>query len=123
MPKSIQQSLPPMLLPNETHSDPVRPKDTQAADALAAQLFDEALTASGLTTADVAYLLHCSESLVRRMRSHDARERISFPQLLKLPPSFHWALHKAMNRHFGFGRQALLDLLDAAGRLAVVGAL
>lgn len=109
-----------MLLSKETQADPVRPNDTHEAEALSARLFDEALTASQLSTADVAYLLNISESLVRRMRSRDARERVSFTQMLRLPPSFQAELHKGLCNHFGFGRQALVDLLDAAGRLAVV---
>ena len=41
--------------------------------------------------------------------------------MLLLPASFHIALHRVMNRRYGFGRAALKRLLDAAGDLAVVG--
>jgi hypothetical protein len=102
-----------------------RPERTQDddPDAVASELFDTALTAAGLTTAEVAYLFKCSESVVRRMRSKDARERVSFGQMLRLPPAFHIELHRAMNRRFGFGRAALLRLLDAVGEFAAVGSL
>lgn len=122
MPKHSQLSLGPLPLANETQAEPARPQSTHEADALAADLFDGALLSADppLSTADVAYRLDISESLVRRMRSRDARERVSYAQMLRLPPSFHLALHKLTDRHFGFGRAALRDLLDAAGRLAVV---
>lgn len=116
-----QLNLPPSLLANETHEPATRPNSTQDADATASELFDEALKAARIETAEVAYLLGVSESVVRRMRSKDSRERVSFAQLLRLPPSFHWHLHKAMNRRFGFGQQALRDLLDTLGLIAVAG--
>jgi DNA-binding transcriptional regulator LsrR (DeoR family) len=114
-----QLNLPPLPLANGTQPESVRPDSTQEADALASVLFDQSLTRAQLTTADVAYQLKISESLVRRLRSADARERVSFAQILSLPPSFLLELTKALNARFGFGRAALLDLLDAAGRLAV----
>lgn len=117
-----QLSLPPTLLEKQTQREPLLPKCTQPDDAhvLAAELFDAALTGAKLTSGEVAYLLGISESLVRRMRSKDARERASFVQMLRLPPAFHLELHRAMNRRFGFGRAALVQLLEAAGALALV---
>jgi hypothetical protein len=133
---SVQLNLPPGLLPketrttgtrvNHTQNDALRPERTHEeidADSMASELFDEALTAARITTAEVAYLFGCSESVVRRMRSKDARERVSFAQLLRLPPAFHIELHRVMNRRFGFGRAALLRLLDAVGDLASVAQL
>lgn len=123
---NAQLNLPPSLLPKREHSDALLPKQEQQqqpsiteCDAVAAQLFDEALTASGLSSQEVAYLLGVSESLVRKMRSVNCRENVSFTQLLKLPPSFHLALHRSMNRRFGFGRQLLARLLDDIGDLAL----
>jgi hypothetical protein len=121
-----QLNLPPAPLANRTQPDAVRPNHTRdawdptQAHAVAAELFDEALTAAKLTSQEAAYLLSVSESLVRRMRSPNARERVSFTQMLRLPPAFHVELHRAMNRRFGFGRQALARLLDAVGDLALV---
>lgn len=118
-----QLNLPPSLLANGTSAEAVLPKCTppgiDAARELAAMLFDEALTTARITTSEVAYLFDVSESLVRRMRSRDARERASLVQMLLLPPAFHIAMQRAMNKRFGLGKAALLDLLDAVGRLAV----
>jgi hypothetical protein len=120
--RNRQLNLPPTFLANETQAESVRPKCTQGDQAheLAAELFDEALTEARLSTAEVAYLFGVSESLVRRMRSKDARERVSLTQLLKLPARFHLELHRAMNRRFGFGRQLLRRLLDDLSDLALV---
>jgi len=111
-----------MDLAKETQEHGVRPKCTQPDDSheLAAELFDRALTDAKISTAEAAYLFGVSESLVRRMRSKDARERASFPQMLKLPPTFHWQLHRAMNRKFGFWRLAMADAVEALGGLAMV---
>lgn len=133
-----QLSLPPMPVAKGTHEasargnhtqeEAERPKETHAhghltaedAHAMAARIFDEALTDARITTAECAHLLGISESLVRRMRSGDARERVAFAQMLRLPPAFHIAMHRAMNRRFGFARAALSQLIDAAGALAVL---
>lgn len=124
-PKTIpkhQLNLPPSLLANETPGTAMRPKSTHPDDAsiLAAELFDQALTEAGITNDEAAYLLGVSASLVRRMRSRDARERASFVQLLRLPFSFHVALHRVMNRRLGLGRAMLREVLDALGCLAAV---
>lgn len=127
-----QLNLPPLPVVKETQQDSPRANHTPAnvsrakgtqqpdADEMSAELFDTALTAASVTTAEAAFLLGISESLVRRMRSKDSRERVSFAQLLRLPPAFHLELHRAMNARYGYGRQALLDALDALGRIALV---
>jgi DNA-binding CsgD family transcriptional regulator len=120
MNRSVQQPLPPMLLTNHSPDDGVRTNCSQDAEVTAAQLFDEALAAAKLTSKEVSALLGISESLVNRMRSPNYREGVSFTQLLRLPPAFHIALHRAMNQRFGFGRAALARLLDVAGDLALV---
>jgi hypothetical protein len=109
----------PMLRANETQSSSPRPEWTTDPDQLASMMFDRAIENAHLTTAEVAYLFGVSESVVRRMRSKDARERVAFGQLLRLPPVFHIELSKLLNEHFGFRRAALLRLLDAVGDLAV----
>lgn len=117
-----QQPLPPMLLADQTQADPVRPKCTPAdeASSLASDLFDVALTEAQITTAEAAYLLKVSESLVRRMRSKDARECASFPQMLRLPLAFHLSLHRVMSRRLGLGKHVVAELLDVVGRIALV---
>jgi hypothetical protein len=127
-----QLQLPPMPLRNTEPGTPAfrSSEDATAAFhqaegdgyAIAALLFDQALRdpRCPMTNQEVAYLLKVSESLVQKWRSPGARACPSFAQMLKLPTSFHVALHRAMNRHFGFGRAALRDLLEAAGSLAVV---
>ena len=110
-----------MPLANQKQDEPVLPKCTRREEAqeIAAELFDEALTNARIETGEVAFILGISESLVRRMRSKDARERASFVQMLMLPPRFHWELHRALNRRFGFGRHALAQVLEGLGMLAV----
>lgn len=112
-----QLNLPPSLLPNPSQSEPVRSNPSQDAEALASTLFAQAMDDAGLTTAEVAYLVQHSESLVSRWRSPEHREQPSFAQLLRLPPSFHLALHKRLDKHYGFSRAALLEAIDALGRL------
>lgn len=114
-----------MPLATCSHDEPVRTKDTHRPDAasvMASELFDLALKNTkphAITSGEVAHLFGVSESLVNRMRSVNYREGVSFTQMLRLPPAFHVALHNEMNRRFGFGRQALHDLLDAVGRIAL----
>lgn len=91
-----------------------------SSERLAATLLDEAIERAGLTNKEVAHLCGVSVSLVEKWRSTEARGCPSFVQMLLLPPAFHLELHRAMNRTFGFGRAALVQLLDAAGSLAVL---
>lgn len=111
-----------MPLENCSPQASARIKDSpDAATILASELFDTALEAARITSANAAHLIGVSESLVNRMRSQNYREGVSFTQMLRLPSSFHIALFRVMNRQHGYGRAALRDLLDAAGALAVVG--
>ena len=86
----------------------------------AARLLDQAFTDAGLETKVIADLCGVSPSLVEKWRSTEARGGPSFLQLLCLPPAFHLAMNKLLNQRYGFGRAALLDLLDAVGRLALL---
>lgn len=123
-----QLNLPPTGLPNREQGSGLLSKSEQGpdvppvgeADAAAARLFDEVLTAAKLSSQEVAHLLGVSESLVRKMRSPNARERVALSHLLQLPLSFHLEFHRAMNRRSGLGRQLLRGVLDALGDLAVV---
>ena len=113
-----QLNLPPTPL-QSVSSAPVERKKVSPADVDAAALLDEALASARITSKEVAILADVSESLVSRWRSPHYSEAPSFGQMLRLPPSFHLALHRAMNRRFGFGRAALAQLLEAAGDLAL----
>lgn len=121
MPRTNRQlNLPPAPLQTLSRKPESRKKfSPDAADADSAVIFDEALSASGLTSKEVGLLAGVSESLVSRWRSPNYSEAPSFTQMLRLPIAFHLALHKAMNRRFGFGRAAVEQLLEAAGLLAV----
>lgn len=126
MSRSFQQSLPPMPLANCSQVEPSRtncspepePRTKDSADAEAAAIFDDALTGARITSKEVAALVGVSESLVNRWRSPNYREAPSFTQMLRLPVSFHWHLNKALNRKYGFGRQALAQVLEGLGMLA-----
>lgn len=91
----------------------------ESAQELSARLFDAALKGAEITNQEVAFILDIDESLVRKWRSPNYKEGPSYTQLLRLPFSFHLALTKAENKHFGFGRQFLLDAIDSLGALAV----
>lgn len=103
---------------NETHETPARTEQTHEADA--ARLFDAALTRSGVSSEEVSSLLGCSVSLVRRMRNPNARERVSFTQMLLLPPQFHIALIQELDGYFGLGRAMLARVQQAVGTLALL---
>ena len=93
-------------------------QEQEPPDAIAAELFSEALNAAGMTNAEVAYLLGVSESLVRKMRSKDAREGVSLIQMLKLGPVFLWHFHRGLHAKCKFGRRALAEAVQA---LSLVG--
>lgn len=97
----------------------MRTNRSQEPDALAAQLFDEALTQASITSQEAAYCIGVSDALVRRWRLVDHRERPSFVQLLCLPPAFHLEMNRAISRRFGFGRAALAQVLEGLGDLAL----
>jgi DNA-binding transcriptional regulator YiaG len=90
------------------------------AEQLAAELLNDAFDRAQLENKEIAHLCGVSVSLVEKWRSREARGCPSFVQMLLLPPSFHIALHRSMNERFGFARQALRDLLESAGTLAMV---
>lgn len=103
-------------LRNSEQPEPVCGK----AEQMAAELLDDAIVRACLTNKEIAHLCGVSVSLVEKWRSTDARGCPSFVQMLLLPPVFHLSLHKAMNARFGFARAAVLELIDAAGTLAVL---
>jgi hypothetical protein len=90
------------------------------SEQFAAHLLDVAFRDAGLENKDVAFFCGVSTSLVEKWRSTEQRGCPSFVQMLLLPPAFHIALHRRLNKRYGFGRSALKQLLDAAGDLAMV---
>jgi hypothetical protein len=118
-PADGQLSFGPAEVANSSQQEVVRTICTQQPEVLSAQLLNDALEAAHITSYEVGQLVGVSESLVNRWRSPNHRECPSFVQLLKLPPSFHFQLHRAMNRHYGFGRQLLARVLDDLGAVAV----
>lgn len=117
-PHKHQLNLPPTPLQSLSQDADSRKKVSQA-DIDAAQLLDAALEAAGISSKEVSILAGVSESLVSRWRSGNYTEAPSFAQMLLMPPSFHIALHRQMNRKFGFGRAALARLLGAVEDLAM----
>ncbi len=106
---------------NSTHEDELRSEQSHdAASALAARLFNQAVDAATLTNKEIASLCGVSESLVGRWRAPHAREQPSLLQMLLLPPSFHLHMNKAINNHYGFGRAAMTRLLEAMGDVALM---
>jgi hypothetical protein len=103
------------LRTSEPHDEALRQSERDAAD-----LLNEAFKDAKLENKEAAFLCGVSESLVEKWRSKDQRGAPSFVQMLCLPPKFHYALHKQMNKRYGFGKAALRDLMDAAGSLAMV---
>lgn len=87
----------------------------------AAVLLDESFTLARLENKEIAHLCGVSVSLVEKWRKPDVKGCPSFAQMLRLPPAFHIALHRVLNRRYGFGRAALGRVLDALGDLAFVG--
>lgn len=119
MKKSLQQPLPPMELQNVSQPTTARKIVTQPDPvAIASQLFDEAVTLSGLSANSIAITLQVSESLVSRWRSTRQRELPSYGQLVALPVEFQAALQQVHNRRFQFGQAALRRLLTAIGDVA-----
>jgi len=148
-PSKSQRNLPPMELRDPEQPDLAFRKSEQDADAVgktqrespaagtfrnseqdemalresehcAARLLDAAFRDAGLESKDVAFFCGVSTSLVEKWRSPEQRGCPSFVQMLLLPPTFHLALHRRLNKRYGFGRAALKLLLDAAGDLALV---
>lgn len=128
-----QLNLPPSLLQVSEQGAVVLQRSEQADSALqtsepgvtdetrlASEVFDAAAKACGLSTPDIGHLCGVSDALVYKWRSPERRECPSFVQMLMLPPAFHLALHRQLNKRFGFGRAALARLLDAVGDLALV---
>lgn len=62
-----------------------------------------------------------SESLIARWRKADARERPNLTQMMALGSEFNRIFRKHESRHRGWGKRALLDLVEAVEAVAEVG--
>lgn len=80
--------------------------------------FDEKNAALALTISE-ATGSPVSESVVGKWRKQHERELPNYAQVLALGPVFLRLLKKAEDRHFGWSRQALMDVAAALGELAV----
>lgn len=126
MPNKSQLNLPPSLLANQTLREDVRPEDTHPVDdpqAKAARVLNAAFKDSGRSSAEAAFCLKVSESLVNRWRSPDARESISSLQLFKLyrdlGPWFTYQYHVANHRENKLAKVALREAVQSLSLLAV----
>jgi hypothetical protein len=86
---------------------------------LASVCFDEAVIAAGLTNQGIAADLGVNESIVGRWRNVNAKESPSLLYLSLLGPEFLRLLYRGYSRRCGWGRYALLDLVEALGDVAV----
>lgn len=92
----------------------------EQAHILAAVVLNEALeTCDSVTPKQLAIHLDVSESLISRWRKPEHRERPSYVQVMSFPPALLLVMNRIVNRRFGFVRAALLNLVDAAGDLAI----
>lgn len=125
-PSKHQLRLPPMPLRDSQPAAPalrMSQQDDRAlrhSEQLAAEVLSAAFDAAGLENKQIAYLCGVSVSLVEKWRTPEQRGCPSLVQMLLLPPAFHLCLHRQLNKHFGFGKAALVQLLEAAGALALV---
>lgn len=85
----------------------------------ASSLFDSALTAASVTTAEAAHLMGVSESAVHKMRSPNYRECVSLVQLLRCGPSVTWQFHRALHARNKFAQLALREAVQSLSLLAV----
>lgn len=130
-----QVALPPMEVRSSNHQDAsvrkshqgpdavVKPHqiDRNAAEILAATIFDNALESAGITRDEAAFLMgQISRSMVDQMCSTSAPKSPSLIQLLMLPPQFHVALIQELDKHFSLGRALLARAQQALGTLGLL---
>lgn len=100
------------LLPNQAHLT------IGEAEALSSQLVDAALTVARISNGEAAFALGIKdESLIRKMRSPQNRERMSHAQMLVLGsvyPRFYVELNAALDARTGWFRQFALELMQRA---------
>lgn len=105
----------------------VRTKGSQATNQaeksmssaqIASVVFDMACIRFGEKDESLALTLGVSRSLVSRWRSPEHREVPSLAQVVALGPEFQRLFLKELSKFHGFGRLALLDLVESLGELA-----
>ena len=127
MNERVPRTLPALELRNASLKVDLRTKDSQPvelsaeqAHALSAEVFAEAMDIVPKIEPKVAAALcGVSVSMVYRWRSTEHRERPSYSQLLRLGPEFALRMNRIESRRFGHVRRALMNLMDAAGDLAM----
>jgi hypothetical protein len=85
---------------------------------IASVVFDLAAIRFGEKDEALALTLGVSRSLVSRWRSPEHREVPSLAQVMTLGPEFQRLFVKELSKFHGFGRLALLDLVESLGELA-----
>ena len=108
----------------KTHqgAESVGTANREAAEALAAQLFANALDDAKITRDEAAFLMGgISRSMVDQMCSPTVAKAPSLVQIVLLGPAFHIALIKQLDGHFGLGRVLLAQAQQALGTLAILG--
>jgi hypothetical protein len=122
-PHQDQIALPPMEVRKADRDPAVVRKTDQAresAESLAATIFDAALKSAGIERGEAAYLFGVSTSMVDKMCSPNERQAPSLIQLLMMPPHFHIALIKELDKHFGLGRALLARVQESLGTLGLL---
>ena len=87
-------------------------------EMLTSVLFDQACLRFGKKNLWIATTLGVSESLVSRWRNPDHREGPSLAQVIALGEEFQRAFKKEQEKYHGWGRKALMDVIEAVGELA-----
>lgn len=85
---------------------------------IASVVFDMAAMRFGEKDESLALTLGVSRSLVSRWRSPEHREVPSLAQVMTLGPEFQRIFIKELSKFHGFGRLALMDLVESLGELA-----
>ena len=105
-----------------TKSSPVQIQAGNAREMtptqIASVIFDMACIRFGEKDEALAITVGVSRSMVTRWRDLDAREVPNTAQIAALGEDFNRIYGKVRNRFYGFGKRALIDLLDSVGELA-----
>lgn len=95
--------------------------DRNAAEILAASMFSNALDAANISRDEAAFLMGgITRSMVDQMCSTTVPKAPSLIQLLLLPPTFHLALIKELDKHYGLGRALLARVQESLGTLGLL---
>lgn len=100
---------------------PVRKSDLtrDAGERVAAEMFSQALKASGINRDEAAALMGVSRSLVDKFCEATGKSP-SLIQVVLLGPAFHIELIKELDKHFGLGRALLARVQQSLGTLGLM---